>query len=319
MKVARHTGAIGAAAVFCLLGVAIGCMSPCTADVTGLCGRLLIASGQLEPVIVDREAREPLTLLVAHPSGPSNRTAVLVVHGTSRDTTGDAAAEADEFARRFGPMGYTVVSVAYREADSAYAQYDLEDTLDAIGWMISKGKELLDVDALILYGSSRGGIVAYNVAFTVGPEQLDGIIVRSGVSNFLLLAETPLPYVLGLYGPRIQQAAWETIEWLGGLPYGDPDPWASISAGFNIEQIAVPMLILHGTNDWLIPFNQATDFRDRVEAAGADHIEFYFAEGQGHFSIHLDPGSWAAIEDFLERHRATIPGDERDTLGGTTR
>ena len=128
------------------------------------------------------------------------------------------------------------------------------------------------------------------------------MVADRGVSNFLLLDGSYEAYLQGLFGPTIQRAVQLTLEWIGVLPEEDPEPWKRLSAGYNIERIRVPLLVLHGDRDFLVPFEQALDFRERVLQAGRSDIEFYLVEGRGHFSLGFDPDYSEIIRDFLERH-----------------
>jgi dipeptidyl aminopeptidase/acylaminoacyl peptidase len=236
------------------------------------------------------------------PSVESNRTALLVTHSSSEDTESAARYAVVQWGSIFAGLGYTVVAHAYDEVDSAYGQFDLQDTLDAIDWLNGAGADVLEVDKVFLQGTSRGGIIAYQAAYRCDPDKLAGVIADRGVSNFLLMQQRYELAAGGGLGSAIQRAAQLTLDWVGALPAEDPQPWIDLSAAYHIDQIGVPMLIIHGDRDSLVPFEQATDFQARVQQAGRSDIEFYLVPGRGHFDLGFDAGYRDAVLDFMQRH-----------------
>jgi dipeptidyl aminopeptidase/acylaminoacyl peptidase len=279
-----------------------GCSAECQDGFGGECLPSFAPAAQYSTLSIPRNGKDNLTLYVVAPTEGANGKGILVAHPTSDDSETAAAEFAAFWALRFLGDGYTIIAHAYDEADSAYGQYDVEDTLDAIDWLSGDGTVLIPLDGLFLAGTSRGGNIAYQVAFQVAPDKLDGIIADRGVSNFLLPG-FPLKAILsGLFGENIERAAWQTIEWIGALPEDDPEAWKAISAGYNIDRIQVPMLILHGSDDVLVPFAQATDFQERAAAAGRDDFRFTLIEGRGHLNLDFDPAVDEAIREFLQTY-----------------
>ena len=279
-----------------------GCAAVCFSEAGWVCGPGADFGGQYTLHSVSRNDKPDLLLFAKLPTSESNGKALLIAH-TSSDNTREAALLAVvQWGSVFAGDGYTVVAHAYDEADSAYGQNDLADTLEAIDWLNGPGGEELGVDQVYLHGTSRGGIIAYQTAYRCEPEKLAGVVADRGVSNFLLLDGNYEAYLQGLFGSTIQRAVQLTLEWIGVLPEEDPEPWKRLSAGYNIERIRVPLLVLHGDRDFVVPFEQALDFRERVLQAGRSDIEFYLVEGRGHFSLGFDPDYREIIRDFLERH-----------------
>ena len=279
-----------------------GCAGVCLSEAGWICGPGTDFGGQYTLQVVSRNDAPDLLLYAKLPTTESNGKALLIAHTSSDDTHLAAQLAVLQWGSVFAPQGYTVIAHAYDEADSAYGQYDLADTLDAIDWLNGPGAEELGVDRVYLQGTSRGGIIAYQAAYHCGPEKLAGVIADRGVSNFLLMESDYEAYLRGVFGRTIQRAVQLTLEWIGVLPEEDPEPWKRLSAGYNIERIRVPLLVLHGERDFLVPFEQALDFRERALQAGRSDIEFYLVEGRGHFSLGFDPDYREIIQDFLERH-----------------
>jgi len=106
----------------------------------------------------------------------------------------------------------------------------------------------------------------------------------------------------GGFGSAIQRAVQLTLDWVGALPAEAPEPWMELSAGYQIDRISAPMLVIHGDSDFLVPFEQAADFRARVQEAGRSDIEFYLVPGRGHFDLGFDPAYRDVVLDFMQRH-----------------
>ena len=284
------------------LPLGAGCAPLCLSELGWVCGPDGSFDRQYNLRIVSRNGNPDLFLYVKEPMGPSNRKALLVAHSSSSDTYEAALLAALQWGNVFAPLGYTVVAHAYNEADSGYGQHDLQDTLDAIDWLDSPGADELGVDRIYLQGTSRGGIIAYQAAYRCSSHKLAAVVADRGVSNFLLMDVNADAYIAGAFGSSIQRAVELTLQWIGVMPDEAPEPWMDISAAYNIENIQVPMLVLHGDRDEVVPFEQALDFQERVRRAGRDDIEFYLAEGRGHLDLGFEPEFRVVVQEFLERH-----------------
>lgn len=279
--------------------VIAGCIELCFSEAGIVCGPDADFAGQYSVHTIARNAWPDLTLYVKHPTGPPTGKVLLVAHISSSDTHRAARVAALQWGSFLSDRGIAVAAHAYNETDSAYGQFDLQDTLDAIEWLHAKGGQLLGFDRVYLQGTSRGGVIAYQASFQCGPDQLAGIIADRGVSNFLLLDQRREQYLQGEFGSIIQRATELTLDWLGVLPEQDPEPWKRISAAFNIDRIRVPMLIVHGNRDRLIPVEQAIDFLQRAKQLGRTDFQFLLLQGAGHLTLGFDPAYRKAVIDFL--------------------
>ena len=279
--------------------VLAGCLPLCLSEAGWLCGPETDFDGEYSVHAIDRKDRPPLTLYIKRPAGPNIGKALLVAHISSADSNTAARMAAVQWGSFLSDVGITVVAHAYNESDSAYGQFDLEDTLDAIEWLNGEGAEELGIDQVFLQGTSRGGVIAYQAAFRAGPHQLAGVIADRGVSNFLLLDEARDLYLSGAFGETIRRATQLTLEWIGVLPEDDPEPWKALSASYNLDRIAIPMLIMHGDQDRLVPVEQAIDFMNRARQIGRDDIRLIVLEGLGHYTVGFAPDYRQAVTDFI--------------------
>jgi dipeptidyl aminopeptidase/acylaminoacyl peptidase len=119
--------------------------------------------------------------------------------------------------------------------------------LDAIA--AAKRLPWIDGHRVYLYGESRGAVVAAVMVNQVAGIQ--GAVLRSGAYD--------LPH---LYQ---ETSSW----WLKKLlnPKGETNP-KLFNILDDVPAWKTPTLILHGTQDWVIPPSQALLLRDRLQASG---------------------------------------------------
>jgi fermentation-respiration switch protein FrsA (DUF1100 family) len=162
--------------------------------------------------------------------------------------------------RQYGQSGGSVTEEGtYRDAQAALAYL--------------RSRSNLLANRIIYFGESLGGAVAVDLALKDPPRAL---IMESPFTSIRDMAKAKLPY----------------------LPVGFliHDKYDSLS---KIQKIHVPLLILHGDRDGVVPFDQG---RRLFEAAnppkvfytipGADHNDAFIAGGQPY---------WDAWKRFLDR------------------
>ena len=114
-----------------------------------------------------------------------------------------------------------------------------------------RDKPFVKPDKVVLYGYSRGAIVAAMVA-TRDP-QLAGVILGAGAYDFFSWYPTPLPGI----DANIRAEAGTS-----------PDAFRARSAIYHVDKITAPILLLHGAQDERIPLRQAEAFHEKLVAAG---------------------------------------------------
>ncbi len=190
-----------------------------------------------------------------HPAGAA-APVILFFHGN-----GEIASDYDDLAPLYRQLGLTLLVADYRGygisgghptatalAADALAVFDQTPAvLTAAGLAPAK---------LLVMGRSMGSAAALLVAEARGAA-LSALIIESGFADTLPLVER--------LGGRLPAGASEARDGFGSLA--------------RIAKVTVPTLVIHGEEDWIIPFS---DGRRLFEASGAADKRLLRIEGAGH-------------------------------------
>lgn len=198
---------------------------------------------------------------------------IVMVHGGPTAHVSGAASTAYAYwtSRGIGVLdvnygGSTGYGRAYRERlDGQWGVVDVDDVIAAARGLAAAG--LADPDRIAIRGGSAGGWTVLSAlvrggAFAAG-------ISRYGVADLrMLAAEThdfEKHYLTGLVGP---------------LPEAE-DVYIQRSPLTHAERIDVPVLLLQGEEDRVVPPSQSEAIRDALAARGIPH-EYALYPGEGH-------------------------------------
>lgn len=171
------------------------------------------------------------------------------------------------------------ITMGYRE---------VRDVRGALSWLGERG---FGPNAVVLHGFSMGGATVVRAAPGTGAA---AVVEEAGYADLPLLLRDALPEASGLpplFNPGVLLMAKLSLGF---------DPWSvrpEEEAGMLPEQ-GVPLLIIHSTDDQVVPFGHAESLKAAYPAAALWRIE-----GHGHVGAHGHP-----------EYRRTLLG----FLGGTT-
>ncbi len=219
-----------------------------------------------------------------YPASQPKAPLLIFVHGGgwckgSRAELGLAAEELHQ-------AGFAIASIDYRLVPNAVWPAQLEDVKCAIRYLRGHAKELgLDGQRFGAWGESAGAHLV-NLAGLAGPK---AGYDQSGGS---LEESSSLQAVVDLYGPSDFNAPDMTTSkgeaYLKGLLQDKVELRPVASPVSYIAAGAPPFLILHGTDDVLVPFHQAEILRDKLKEAG-NEVELITVPKGGHgFAKHPD-------------------------------
>lgn len=181
-----------------------------------------------------------------------------------------------EMATRFAKRGYVCLSINYRvrenpKDDKAGTMKDaLEDAMKGLNWVRENSKKLgIDTSKIIIGGGSAGGILGNNFCYRDGTKKEKWN--KSGIPAFVNL-------------------------------WGSPDEsWGK----YNIDKNDPPMIIVHGTEDASVPYENSVQIIKRLNEVKVKN-QLITIEGAGHTpASHMD-GFEVKIATFLSDIISTL-------------
>lgn len=168
-----------------------------------------------------------------------------------------------------------------------------DDLADGVAWAVAQGHA--DPGRVCIFGSSYGGYAALMGA--ADPGRYKCAISMAGIGDLPSLFRT----VWSLQS-RMEMAQ-HTMRELIGDPDREADDLAAVSPRRQAARIGVPVLLAHGTDDFIVPFSQAQEMRAALEDQGKPH-RWMPLSGEGHGV--RDPRNqsrfYGAVEEFLKEH-----------------
>lgn len=214
-----------------------------------------------------------LRLDASIPEGKGPFPAAILVHGGGW-VRGDRRVEVAPLFKPLSDAGIAWFSVDYRLAtDPLHFGVAVDDVISAVHFVKAHAAEYrIDPDRIALIGESAGGQLAAMAALTAPQEDS----VRAVVA---LYAPTDLVALLdssGLIPSQIRDRFKGTP--LEALLHARLKQLSPIS---NIRRDAPPFLLIHGTADPLVPFEQSRAMCEAMTSAGAS-CELFKVPGAGH-------------------------------------
>lgn len=183
---------------------------------------------------------------------------------------------------RFARAGYVVASVEYRTSNEAPFPAQLIDVKSAVRYLKAHAKEYcIDPDRIYAMGESAGGTLACLLGTTgcrSEYDQGDNLTFSSEVHG-----------VVDFYGiTDLADNAWEvggavppwTVDAFLGAGYCQPQAKAA-SAIYHVAENTPPFMILHGTEDSVVPLEQSRRLFNVLQENNVP-AQFLLLEGAGH-------------------------------------
>lgn len=211
---------------------------------------------------------------------------------------------------RLAEQGFVVAIIEYRPSEVAPFPGLIEDAKTAIRYL-RKNADLYHIDSnhMAVAGDSSGAYTALMVGFTDDSHfcgdlyedyssQVNCIVDSYGPTAFMLMnyapssqehisPESPEGYILGKKNVLENLDLAQEASPMNYLSKDKPTP---------------PTLILHGSNDMLVPFNQSCLLYNYMKELGKE-VEFYKLNQANHgcFGFDTDRILWIVV-DFLKKH-----------------
>jgi acetyl esterase/lipase len=241
--------------------------------------------------------------------------------------------------------GYAVALFSVRSSEQAVFPAQLHDAKAAVRFIRANAEEFgVDPERIVASGNSSGGWIATMLGVTSNEPALEGGLGVTGVSSrvqavvnffaptdFLTITSQMLPGACERFNESYNVThchddlrAFES-RLIGASTLHHPDLAFAASPLAYIDADDPPTLIAHGTDDWVVPYQQSSLLFAALDAAGVPTAyyevadvghDFRFAASRSVLdtavdSAHLDPApppaqqlTWDVIADFLDRQLA---------------
>jgi acetyl esterase/lipase len=222
-----------------------------------------------------------LLLNLARPkTGDGPFPAVLCIHGGGfRAGTRDGY---DKLCVSLAQHGFVSATITYRLAPKYQFPAAVHDSKAAVRWLRANSSRYnLDPKRIGVTGGSAGGHLAQFLGVTAGVPEFEGD-QNPGFSS-------DVACVVNVYGPSdFTKSYGKSVDahevlplWLGGnLEQARPRHIQSSPLNW-VTPAAAPTLLLHGTEDKYVAYEQAVWMRDRLASCGVE-VELITMEGAGH-------------------------------------
>ena len=190
--------------------------------------------------------------------------------------TGNKQAQAYPLMSHLAERGWVCVSMSYRLSPRATWPEFLVDVKRAIAWIRGNIAEHGgDPDFIAITGGSAGGhlsslaaLTANNPAYQPGFEDVDTSVKAAvplyGVYDWVDDEHAGHSGLRRLLARLVVKAKYSD----------DPAPYYAASPMYQLHPGAPPMFVLHGTNDSLVPVEQARDFVKRLRETSKETVAY---------------------------------------------
>jgi acetyl esterase/lipase len=237
-------------------------------------------------------------------AGPDRqmRPTLIYIHGGG--WSGGTKEEYQWFTLPFIAAGMNIVNVEYRMSSVSLAPAAVEDCRCALRWVFRHAQEYgLDITKLALDGHSAGGHLSLmtgmlnpDAGFDNNCPGKEDLRVAAIINYFGI---TDVPDVLE--GQHRQDWA---VTWFGSLP-DKMDLAKRLSPLTYVRSGLPPIITIHGTNDALVPYQEAEQLHQALDRVGAPN-ELITIPGGGHGSQFWSrEDNWkaqSAIFEFLKKY-----------------
>ena len=175
------------------------------------------------------------------------------------------------FARAFAEDGWVAAWADMRAVRESQGYFSIEGWVSDVAAIVTAVRELKATQFTALVGSSAGGAVSTE-AVRRGLE-VDALALLAAPAAWISFAGDPHAGLARITQEAGMVVAPEVME--------DPTSWAAEFDGVNtrdsIREVSVPVLIIHGDADDVVPVDHAADI-----ATGAGDGELHIIKGGGH-------------------------------------
>lgn len=222
-----------------------------------------------------------LQVNMARPKAKGTYPGIICIHGGGF-RAGDRSGYND-LVQRLAKRGYVAITVEYRLAPKYPFPAAVHDVKAAVRWLRANAKKYhVNPDKIGVTGGSAGGTLVQLLGVTEGVKELEGDGGNPKVSS-------KVQAVVNFYGANdFTQSYGKSVDahivlplWLGGDAKQEFRRHILASPLYWVNPNATPTLIVHGTKDNYVHYEQALMLYDRMKASAVP-VELVTLEGAGH-------------------------------------
>lgn len=192
---------------------------------------------------------------------------------------------ADEVAAVFNRFGIAVAGIAIRPSSQAIYPAQRDDIADALAFLHDRG-----FDRIVTAGESSGGWAAAMGGLTT--DLVRGVVAFYPPCDFLTMDAQRLPHGMVHDDPGSPESQ------LVGAPIQEvPEHTRAASPIAHVHPAAPPFLLVHGSEDPLVPVAQSATFAAELSAHGVE-ARFVEVPGAGH-GMWRDWISRSDVQEFV--------------------
>lgn len=239
------------------------------------------SKGKVETDIVYGKAGDrELKLDLCRPEGTGPHPCVVCVHGggwrmgNKRDLR--------NWLELLAGRGYLAVSVGYRLSPDHIFPAQIEDCKTAVRYLRSHAEKYqLDRNRIGAMGYSAGGHLVLLMGLTDAKSGFEGRLYPDQSSNVTCVVDYFGPTDFAAYKDDDSAQRSMIGPFLGGKFTEKPEVHKKASPIEYVRKEVPPILIFHGTKDWVVPIEQSRNLKAKLSQAGAS-VELIEVPNEGH-------------------------------------
>ncbi len=251
-------------------------------------------------IVYGRVGEEDLKLNLAIPEGASGKLpCLLVIHGGG--WAGGDRSQHNDLTWLYARQGYVCATLGYRLAPRHIFPAQVEDVKCAVRFLRANAEKFhIDPERIGAVGLSAGAHLAMMLGVMDGGDGLDASGGSEGFSS-------KVQAVVSFFGPtdfslELPEQARPLYEgFLGGKIADRPDAYRLASPVTYVSKGDAPMLLLQGTADSLVPYEQAVRMAEAMQNAGVPgRVELLVGAEHGWGGAELHRTAGATLAFFVE-------------------
>ncbi|KPV60136.1 peptidase S9 [Paenibacillus sp. A3] len=213
----------------------------------------------------------------------------------------------------FAKLGYVVASVQYRGSGEAIFPAQIQDVRTAVRFLKAHASQYnIDPRRVGVWGDSSGGHLALLLGLAEGEEAFEGdreylyesssvqaVVDWFGPTN--LLSMSRYPSVFDHDSPHSPES-----KLVGGAIQENKEKSRKASPIEYVRADAPPILIMHGDQDDVVPYEQSVELFQALKQAGHNDTTMYKVNGVGHIGF-TQPHTLDVVKSFFHTHLKKNP------------